>query len=233
MALFVLSDTHFSESSSKPMDIFGNRWQNYTAKLTERWNACVGENDTVIVPGDISWGMSLKEAEADLKLLSSLKGQKIIAKGNHDYWWASGAKMQSFFDDCGIDNIAILHCNAYPIEGRMICGTRGWYNDEGASPKDVDYAKIVNRECIRLEMSLEAANKIDAGMEKLVFMHFPPVFNDYICRELVDMLHKYGVRRCFYGHIHGSYNMPPSRLFEEIEFTIVSADYLNFIPKLI
>ena len=115
MSVFVIADTHLSESVSKPMDIFGYRWKNWTEKLKENWEKTVTENDTVIIPGDISWGMSIEEAKADLLLLDSLPGKKIIGKGNHDYWWGTVSKIEDFFEKNGITSIRILFNNAFLV----------------------------------------------------------------------------------------------------------------------
>lgn len=230
MSVFVLSDTHLSESVSKPMDIFGFRWKNWTQKLTENWKNTVTENDTVIIPGDISWGMSMEEAREDLLLLDGLPGKKIIGKGNHDYWWGTVSKIEDFFEKNGITGIKVLFNNAFLVEDTVIAGCRGWYSDEKNAPDNADYEKIVKREVGRLKMSLSAAEKLSENARKLVFFHFPPVLGDFLCREIIDVLKKYNVSECFFGHIHGKYDIPLTFEFEGISFTIVSADYLDFKP---
>lgn len=230
MSIFVLSDTHLSESVSKPMDVFGYRWKNWTEKLTENWKKTVNENDTVIIPGDVSWGMSMDEARDDLMLLDSLPGKKIIGKGNHDYWWGTVSKIEDFFEKNGISSISILFNNAYLIENVIVAGCRGWYNDGKNAPDNSDYQKIVARETGRLRLSLNAARNFPQDARKLVFFHFPPVLGDFLCREIVDVLKEYGITECFFGHIHGRYDLPPSFDFEGIKFTFVSADYLDFTP---
>ncbi len=232
MSLFVLSDTHLSLSDNKPMDVFGNRWHNYVEKLDMGWRSIITDDDTVVIPGDISWAMSLEGAKKDLLFLDSLPGTKIIGKGNHDFWWETASKTQAFFDQNGITTIKMLYNNAHKYQGFDICGSRGWFYEEKNAPKDTDYKKIVNREVLRLKISFDAV-KDSKNSEKLVFLHFPPVLNNYVCREIVDLLHEYGITRCFYGHIHGVYDIPPVFDFEGISFTIVSADYLNFTPLLV
>ncbi len=238
MAVFALADTHLSTLLPKPMDIFGNRWIDWDKKLVRNWLETVTENDTVVLPGDISWGISLDAAREDLCLLASLPGKKLISQGNHDYWWSTVRKMNSFFEENGIRDISILHNNAYAADGIAICGTRGWYTDEktaSSAAVKVDYEKIVNRENGRLELSLKAALELSETskepLKTVAFFHFPPVFGQYVCRPLVDTLHRYGVTECFYGHIHSQYGIPPSTEFEGIRFSIISADYLQFRPK--
>lgn len=230
MSLFVIADTHFSESVQKPMDIFGARWRNWTEKLCENWRKTVKDSDTVILPGDISWGMNIEEAKADLKLLDSLPGKKIIGKGNHDYWWGTASKIEEFFEKEQIFSIKILHNNAFFEENTVICGSRGWYIDEKTAPDTSDYLKIVAREANRLKISISAAEKYPPDAKRIAFFHFPPVFFDFVCREIVDVLHSYDITECYYGHIHGKYDIPQKTELEGITFSLISADYLNFVP---
>ncbi|MBQ4562391.1 MAG: metallophosphoesterase [Clostridia bacterium] len=233
MALFVLADTHLSITTHKPMDIFGSRWKDHTDRIRQEWEAVVSPDDTVVIPGDISWGMNFEEAREDFLFLDSLPGHKLISKGNHDYWWATKSKQDAFFEKEGITTISQLYNNAYKVDEYMVCGSRGWYNDDHNAPKDSDYQKIVNREVGRMELSIKAANDIDPKLEKLMFLHFPPVFGDYVCEEIVDCLVSNGIRRCYYGHIHGKYSCPPVTSYRGIDFYIISADYLDFKPMLI
>ncbi len=231
MALYVLSDTHLSIGVNKPMDIFGYRWNGHFEKMKNAWCNTVKKEDTVVIPGDISWGMNFEEAREDLLFLDSLPGTKIISKGNHDYWWATKAKADAFFEQEGITTIKLLHNNAYRAEGFVVCGSRGWYTDDHNSPGNAeDYNKIVNREVGRINLSLDYADKMGFEGERLMFLHFPPVYGDYICDEIVNALEARGVKKCFYGHIHGVYDMPQTIVYKGIEFTIISADYLNFVP---
>lgn len=242
MSIFVLADLHLSTDSktNKSMEVFGARWQDYMTKIEKNWNAVVGENDTVIVPGDISWATRLEDAESDLRFLNSLNGKKLIGKGNHDFWWSTATKMYAFFEKKEISTISILHNNAYIVEDRIICGTRGWFPDENkqVTVGEVDYAKIVNREVVRLRLSLDAAKKLqddhfgECGevLPITVFLHFPPVWGDFIMREFIDIFHEYGITECCFGHIHSAYNQPGRFDFEGINFTLVSSDFLNFHP---
>ncbi len=241
MSIFVLSDLHLSTdlSSNKPMDVFGDRWRDYMVKIKKNWNAVVGENDTVIVPGDISWATRLCEARSDLEYLNSLNGQKLIGKGNHDFWWATAKKMYEFFAANRFDTIKILYNNAYVVEDRIVCGTRGWFPDESKQVVvgDVDYQKIVNREVGRLKLSLDAAKKLQdeertVGRELPieVFLHFPPLWSDFSMQEMLDMLGEYNIERVFFGHIHSAYSQPRTFSYKNISFTLTSSDFLNFYP---
>ena len=234
MALFSIADLHLSGAVDKPMDVFGSRWRNYTEKIVTRWQSVVTDDDTVVIPGDISWGMHLKEALVDLKLIDSLHGKKILGKGNHDFWWETLTKMKAFLGENGISTISFLHNNAYDVGEYIVAGCRGWYLEEKQQNTvgDVDYNKIVLREALRLETSLTAAENISNGKRILAYFHFPPVYNGFVCRELVDVLHSHGVTDAYFGHIHGTYNVPKTVEFEGIRFTMISADFLDFIPMI-
>ena len=232
MSLFALADTHLSLSKEKPMDKFGDRWINHAEKLEKGWRAAVGENDTVVICGDISWAMTLSEAEEDLKFIDSLPGKKLISRGNHDYWWASLKKMKDFFCEKGITKIEPIQNNAIKAEGKIICASRGWFYDKGTAPQDIDYKKIVDREVIRIKLGIDEARKL-GDEEILMFLHFPPALGDEACPEIIDLLNKEGIKRVFYGHIHGKYDIPKTEERYGMKMTIVSADYLNFIPLLV
>lgn len=236
MSLFSIADLHLSTAAEKPMDVFGSRWSDHTNKLIKHWRAVVSEEDTVVIPGDISWGMSLQEAKPDLELIDSLPGRKILGKGNHDFWWETLTKMNRFLDDCEIKSISFLFNNAYETEDFIICGSRGWYVEEKMQNTvgEVDYSKIVLREASRLETSIKEAKKLrgTSGKPILVYLHFPPAFNGFVCREIIDVLHAHDLKRVYFGHIHGNYTVDKTTEFEGIKMTIISADYLNFIPMI-
>ncbi len=242
MSIFVLSDLHLSTdlSMNKSMDVFGDRWRDYMVKIQKNWNSVVDDDDTVIVPGDISWATRLEEAYSDLDFLNKLNGKKLIGKGNHDFWWTTASKMYRFFEDNGFDTIKLLYNNAYVVEDRIVCGTRGWFPDESKQVVvgDVDYQKIVNREVGRLKLSLEAAKKLqDEDREQNghelpieVFLHFPPIWAELEMREMLDLLEEYGIEQVFFGHIHSAYGSARTFPYKNITFTLTSSDFLNFYP---
>ena len=236
MSIYSIADLHLSTSVAKPMDIFGYRWQGYTEKIKKRWCALVGEDDTVVVPGDISWAMSLGDALSDFRFIDDLPGKKILGKGNHDFWWTTVTKMRSYLSENGIGSIDFLYNNAFLVEDYVICGSRGWYVEERLqnTSDEVDYKKIVLREAARLEISLTEATRLSENgrFPILCYFHFPPVFNSFVCREMVDVLHAFGVKHCYFGHIHGNYTIPRTIDFERISFTMIAADYLNFVPMI-
>lgn len=237
MSLYVISDLHLStnEKTNKSMEKFGTRWSNYHAKLERSFRAIVNEDDTVVIPGDISWAMTLDEALSDFKFLDSLPGTKIIGKGNHDFWWSTASKINAFFESNEISTIKLLHNNAYLLDDCIICGSRGWFYDEKQQKTvgEVDYDKIIAREAQRLEISIGAALKLSEERPELpilCFLHFPPVYGELACDRIVDVLKKYGIENCFYGHIHNNYAIPRQFVYDGITFTMVAADYLNFVP---
>lgn len=237
MALFTIADLHLSGQVNKSMEVFGNRWSGYLNKLERNWRAVVTDKDTVVVPGDISWAMNLSEALTDFKFLESLPGKKLIGKGNHDFWWTTVRKMQTFFRENQIESVDFLYNNAYAFEDCIVAGTRGWFHDKSIQKTtgEVDYQKIVNRETQRLEISICEAEKLrktakDPSLPIVVFLHFPPVFGDFTCHEILNCLKTHNIRSCYYGHIHGSYAIPATSITEGIKFSIISADYRNFTP---
>ena len=223
MALFVLGDTHLSLGGAKPMDVFPG-WGGYVEKLEANWRKLVKPEDTVVLAGDISWAMRLSDARRDFAFLDGLPGRKLIMKGNHDYWWSTANKMNAFFKAEGFDTLRLLHNNAYTVEGWALCGTRGWLFDAG-EPHD---EKVMNREIGRLRLSLEAA---EPGKEKLVFLHYPPVYTGADAPEIVAVLKEYGIRRCFYAHLHGkAIRFAVQGEVDGIRYKLVSADGLHFCP---
>ena len=190
MSLFAISDPHLSLGCNKPMDIFRG-WQDYVKRLEENWYKLVGPEDTVVIPGDISWGMTLEEAKPDLAFLNSLPGTKLIGKGNHDYWWATRRKMDAFLEENGFTTLRILFNDAYAVGDVTVCGTRGWFYD---AEKDED-KKVLNREIGRLNLSVDAAEKI--GGEPIAFLHYPPVYAGMVCEEMMSALKARGIKRVY------------------------------------
>ncbi len=228
MALFVIADLHLSLSVNKPMDIFGSNWENHTEKIRENWQKIVTEDDVVVIPGDVSWAINFEEAFADFDFINKLNGKKIILKGNHDYWWNTKAKMNRFLDENGFDTISIVHNDHFAYGKFGICGSRGWVNEDG---NEAD-AKVLAREAARLELSIKSA--VDAGLEPIVFLHYPPIYGNSCNYYILDVLYKYGIKRCYYGHLHGfahRYAICGER--DEIQFELVSCDFIQFTPKMV
>ena len=224
MALYAIGDTHLSLGSDKPMDVFGGGWTGYVDKLRRGFQG-VEPGDTVVLCGDISWGMSLEEARTDFAFLDGLPGRKLLMKGNHDYWWTTAQKMRRFFQENGFSTLELLHNNCHFYGDVALCGTRGWFYEEDRGEHS---AKIFNRELIRLEASLKAGGE----REKFCFLHYPPLYQGYRCQEIIDLMERCGVTRCFYGHLHGgSHRLAVSGVQGRVEYHLVAADYLGFQPK--
>ena len=238
MSVYVIADLHLATADSqKSMEVFGNRWKNYIEKIMINWNKVISPDDTVIIAGDISWGLCTDDALSDLLWLDSLVGRKILLKGNHDFWWSTVTKINNFFELHGIKTIELLNNNALEIENYIIAGSRGWFTDKSMqnAEENVDYNKIINRETIRLDMSLCQAKKLQeqTGKEILAFMHFPPVWGGFVCEPIFDTLKKYEIKRCYFGHIHGSYSQPSCFERDGISFYMISADFLDFLPRIV
>lgn len=222
MALFVIGDLHLSFHAEKSMEIFPG-WEHYTQRLERNWRNLVKPEDTVVLAGDTSWAMSLADTQKDFAFLQSLPGRKLLLKGNHDYWWTTANKMNKYLAAEGFDSLHILHNNSYSAEGYALCGTRSWLFEPG-EPAD---EKVMAREAGRLKMSLDAA----AEGEKLVFLHYPPVYPNTNAPEILALLRQYGVKRCFYGHLHGqSIRFAVQGEHDGIRYKLISADALKFCP---
>jgi len=236
MAIYAISDLHLAVSIEKPMDVFGARWANYMDRLKENWCRIVGDDDYVIVPGDISWATYLEQAVDDFKFIHELPGKKIISKGNHDYWWTTRSKLDKFIDENGFTSISFMHNNSYRIGNIAVCGTRGWEmpGETGFSAED---AKIYQRELQRLELSLKnSVSTAGAGGSEttiITALHYPPYNSKGEFSEFLDIMKKYRVSLCIYGHLHGeACRGAVEGLVDGIMFRLVSADHLGFSPLL-
>ncbi len=227
MALYAIGDMHLSYGiEDKPMDVFGENWHNYMDRLKENCHRVLKEDDVLLIVGDSSWATYMEESVADFEFINSLPGRKIISKGNHDYWWDTVSKLNKFKKEKGFDTIEFLHNNFFVYEDYAICGNRGWIFSSSA--EDV---KIFDRELGRLELSLEAAEK--CGYEKKIVMtHFPPLVSlDAGDDRFVQLMKKYGVENCVFGHLHNlRKGEVPKREIAGTTFRLVSADYLGFEP---
>lgn len=224
MALYAIGDLHLCLGAPKPMDVFGGAWVGYMEKLKDGLSV-IGPEDTTVLLGDLSWALDLEGAAADFSWINQIPGQKILLKGNHDYWWSTAAKFSQFCARQGFQELKLLNNNCYEYEDFAICGTRGWFFEEERSGTHDE--KVFKRELLRLEASLKAAG----DRQKLVFLHYPPRYRGYECPEILALLKQYEVRRCFYGHLHGgSHKLAMEGIWDGVEFRLVSADYLNFKP---
>ena len=237
MSIFAIADLHLSLSTNKPMDVFGPGWQNYVARLEEAWRGKIKDGDTVLIPGDISWGISMDEALSDLQFIESLPGTKILSKGNHDYWWGTNKKVEDFLTEKGLTSMKVLKNNGFVVENTLVAGTRGWLLPENPESKEAD-EKIYLREVGRLERSLQdALQKWESdgtepgSLRRVAMLHYPPIYDPRRSNGFTDTLEKYGVELCLYGHLHGrghlkAYNGEKNG----VEYRLISADYLRFDP---
>ena len=218
--IYAISDLHLSFGVHKPMNIFGKKWDNYEQRIKENWERRVKSDDYVLLPGDLSWGLTLKESRKDFEFINSLPGRKIISKGNHDYYFSTKSKLYNFFKENNFDTIDILHNNSYVIGDYVVCGTRGWGKTEsGDATLD---KKITAREEIRLRLSLEEGKK--TGKKIIVAMHYPPFYSKFC-----SIMKEYGVILCIYGHLHGYGTfMIKEGIIDEIEYKMVSCDHTGF-----
>ena len=229
MAIFAIADLHLSFNENKPMNIFGEKWQNHEEKIKQDWLKKVTEKDTVLLLGDFSWSMYLKDTKADFEYLDKLPGRKILLKGNHDYWWSTLNKMQKYVEENNFKNIDFLYNNSYEVEGNIIAGTRGWVQSNEQEDK-----KMINRESIRLEISIEdGIQKFGEDKPIIICMHYPPYTNynkqNLIDSPFIEIMRKYNVKKCIYGHLHGeSIKEAIQGNIKGIDTTLVSADGVNF-----
>lgn len=221
MSLYAISDLHLSLSSDKPMDVFRG-WENYVERLKANWTRLIKDTDTVVIPGDISWALKLEETKEDFAFLDSLPGKKIILKGNHDLWWSTSKKLTQFLEENNFSTISFVFNNAVVVEDKAVCGTRGWFYD--LAPDD----KVVKREAGRLEASITAAEK--SGKTPVVFLHYPPVYSEWVCEEIFSVIKKHGIKTVWHGHIHGSGFNNAKKEFDGVNLRLLSADCVDFCP---
>ena len=228
MAIYTIGDLHLSFNNPKPMNIFGDNWENHEEKIKKDWISKVKEGDTVIHPGDFSWAMHLKDTYKDFEYLCSLPGQKIMLKGNHEYWWTTITNIKKFLKDNNFQNIDFVQTNSIEVEDKIICGTRGW----SLNHLDTENSKkVLAREELRLELSIKDAisKNVDGSKEIIVFIHYPPIIKQNLDTGFMRILKKYDIKRCYYAHLHGkSIEEAVEGKINGIEFKLVSADGLDF-----
>jgi len=224
MALYAIGDLHLCLGAPKPMDVFGGAWEGYMDKLRDGISV-IGPEDTTVLLGDLSWALDMEGAYEDFAWIHAIPGRKIILKGNHDYWWNTVSKFQAFCNKHDFSNLHILNNNHYEYNGWAICGTRGWFFEEEKSGQHDE--KVFKRELLRLEASLKSAG----DLPKLVFLHYPPRYKGYTCEPILELLHRYEVQHCFYGHLHGpSHGLAMEGLWDGVQYRLVAADRLDFKP---
>jgi predicted phosphohydrolase len=221
--IFAIGDLHFSGGQDKPMDVFGDHWDNHKERIINNWKKYISDDDLILIPGDISWAMYLDEALADLKLIHNLPGEKILLRGNHDYWWEKITYLNSLYD-----NMHFLQNNSFCYDKFCICGSRGWLVP-GSVNFSLDDEKIYKREAIRLKLSLQEAPR---DKDIILMMHYPPFNEQYEENEFTSLINEFNVKAVVYGHLHDEYSF--ERYFQgninDVDYRLVSSDYLKFKP---
>ena len=223
--IYTIADLHLSFNTDKPMNIFGKNWEGYEEKIKQDWLKKVKEEDLVVLPGDFSWAMYLKDTEKDFEFINNLPGKKLLSKGNHDYWWTTVTNMKKFITERGFSNIDFLHNNAYEFANKIICGTKGYNISEDEEDK-----RLTLREEQRLELSIKnGISEYGNDKEVIVFMHYPPVTKFNLDTGYIEIMKKYNVHRCYYGHLHANaINDAVEGNVNGINLKLVSSDALNF-----
>ena len=231
MSIYTIGDLHLSFNENKPMSIFGENWEGYEEKVRENWIKLVKKDDLVVLPGDFSWSMYLKDTYKDFEYLNKLPGKKLLLKGNHDYWWSTVSSMRNYIKENNFENIDFIYNNSYEHENKIIVGTRGWSFGEDAESK-----KMINREVSRLELSIKSGiENYGADKEIIAFIHYPPIIKQNVenneINDFIQTLKKYNIKKCYYGHLHGTaIKEAVEGIYFDIEFKLVSADAIGFCP---
>ena len=224
MSLYVLGDLHLSIDIDKPMDIFSG-WENYINKLENNWKNIVSEKDTVVLVGDLCWGKTLRESLPSFKFLNDLPGQKIIIKGNHDYWWSTKSKLNKFFSENSLSSLNILYNDHFVVDNICVCGTRGWIFENGSK----NNIKLINREANRLELSIKSC--LHLNLPIIAFLHYPPIYGNQVSDNILSILKQYNIKKCYYGHLHGTAkDNSINGVIDDIYYQLVSGDYVDFTP---
>ncbi len=234
MAIYALADLHLSLSiPDKSMEVFGSSWGGYISRVRENWENKVTEDDTVLIPGDISWATYVTEMEDDFRFISELPGRKLLSRGNHDYWWTTMKKMEEFLKEKNITKLEFVRTNVIPVEDALITGTRGWMIESIDSIEGTDNRKIYEREKLRIKMCLDEIGKADPEHAKkhIMMIHYPPITAKQDFTEFAHLMAEGGIDICVYGHLHGkAHKKVFEGEFEGTKFVCASADYIGFDP---
>lgn len=225
--LFAIGDLHLDSSQSKPMSVFGSRWENHRDRLRACWMDSITHTDVVLLPGDISWAMRLSEADLDLSFIADLPGRKVLLRGNHDFWWSSIGKVRSRLPQ----GMFALQNDAFVLEKSVIAGSRGWLIPTKETPLTAEDEKVYIREVSRMELSLEAARLKGEGRPIIVMMHYPPIQKNNMSNGFTNLFSRYKVQKVVFGHIHNA--LPCERASKQengVTYQLVSADSLDFMP---
>ncbi len=227
MSIFAIGDLHLCSTGEKPMDVFGSQWDDHWRSIRRHWRAAVGPDDTVLIPGDISWAMQLSGALEDLRGVAELPGRKVLLRGNHDYWWSSVTRLRSALPD----DMRAIQNDSLIVGDWVVCGTRGWEFPTEQRPLEPSDQKIYLRELMRLEMALEHAARTGGGRPILAMTHYPPLLKDCPRTAFTDMMERYDVRTAVYGHLHGAgIRNGLNGECGGVRYQLVSCDAIGFAP---
>ena len=232
MKVYAISDLHLSFSTDKPMNVFGEKWENYESKIKENVEKQVKDGDLLLIAGDLSWAMQMADTDADFDYIASLKGIKIVVRGNHDYWWKSISNIREKLEPLGV---YALQNDGLKFGKFVIAGTRGWVIPEAGKGMSEQDQKIYNRELIRLEMALsDARKKMEEDDQLIVLIHYPPFNSTIEDNEFTSLMEKYGVNICVYGHLHAKTKYAQTNIEKNgIKYILSSCDKIGFSPILV
>ena len=228
MRIFAISDLHLSINNPKPMDIFGEVWDNYLDEITDFWEKNISDDDIVLIAGDISWAMKTEDVVPDLQYVGSFKGKKIILRGNHDYWWHSISTVRNLLPH----GTYAVQNDCLRIGDCLICGSRGWTTPEPNKDFAPDDKKIYDRELIRLKLSLDdMKKKRQEGDKVIVMMHYPPFNSTFSSSPFTRLINEYKVDAVVYGHLHGKSVRTKSKVVVDgTQYYLTSCDMIGNIP---
>lgn len=230
MSIYAIGDLHLSFGVDKPMEVFGQGWQDYEKRIRENWIKEIKEDDVIVLLGDFSWATYIEDTKADFEFINELPGKKVLIKGNHDYWWGTLKRMRDFLKENNFKNIDFIMNNSYECEDSIIVGTRGWaFNDTENSDK------MLTREVSRLESSIRDAKNKNKDKNIICAMHYPPITKGMLenkeSSKYLELMKKYNITECIYGHLHGSTHLEAVEgKIDGINLKLVSSDYLKFEP---
>lgn len=225
MKLFAIADLHLPGGQVKPMDVFGPHWERHFERISEDWRRRVGEEDAVLIPGDISWAMQLRDARPDLQAIGALPGQKVLVKGNHDFWWASITQVREALPE----GMTALQHSACDLGEAVVCGTRGWLIPTQDTPLGAEDEKIYRRETQRLTLALQQAREMAGERPVIVMMHYPPLYDLERESDFTALMEQWGVHTCVYGHLHGAgIRAGFSGWHRGVRYLLTSCDSLDF-----
>jgi len=228
--LYALADLHLSLSGDKPMDVFGELWRDHPRQMATHWDRVVSPEDTVLLPGDLSWARKLAEAGADLEWIGERPGRKLLLKGNHDSWWAGIGTLRSTLPE----GCEALHNDSHRIGEWVVVGARGWISPDDPTATENDHA-IFRRELERLRLSIvDADRRFGRDLPRVAMLHYPPWVEGYPPTQVVETMRKAGVRECVYGHLHGEdHRLAVTGERDGVRFHFVASDAVGFAPALI